>query len=332
MPTLFDGWTDDPADPGRIRANDPRVRTLLNRIAPGEAATDLGGSFSLNLHLMPGNRVLRVHRPFVSRRRLRAEQALRQDLADAGYKVPLPLPVKDRSLLTVGTGSRRRWAELEPFLDTITPEPSMTSYRWLFAQMGAIHRVLATLPPVMPRSLAATWGTPDSLRRWLAVTRFSVASDEVATTMVHQVEALLPAIRQRWIAPNHLPQHLIHGDIRPGNIVRDRKSGETVLFDTGFADVRPRIWDIAYALGFMDLALNAANAEGIRADNWQDLLGIYEEHRGERLTPEEYVVLPAMAAIALTHTIAHAGYMADPSMVVRHERAFLQAAIHLLEA
>lgn len=330
MPTLYDLWTNDAADPGRMRADDPRMCALLARIAPGEAAFDLGGAFSLNLHLTPSNRVLRVHRPFVSLRRLLAEQALRHHLAGAGIVTSLPLCVNGRTVFTVGTGSWRRLAEVEPYLDTVTPEPTIASYRWLFTQLGTIHRILAEMPSVFPRSLAATWGTPASLRRWLDVTTVAVTSDEAATAMVRQAAALLRAIRERWVAPNRLPQQLIHGDVRLGNIVRDRATGETVLFDTGFADVRPRIWDVAYALGFMDLALNAGG-ENHQPDSWQELLAVYEESRGALMTPEEHCVVPAMAATALLHTIVHAGYMADPAAAVRNEEAFLRTASHLLE-
>lgn len=332
MPTLSAGWTDNPQDPGRIRADDPRVLALLARTAPDHSVTDLGGSFSLNLHLMPGNHVLRVHRPFVTRRRLMAEQTLRKRLTVAGITVPLPISVNDRTLLVIGKGHQRRLAELEPFIDTVTPESTVASYRWLFGQLGSIHRVLVTLPAAMPRSLAATWGTPESIRRWLTVTKPAVAADVAATALVGQAASLLPAIRRRWVAPRRLPQHQIHGDVRLGNIVRDRMTEGMVLFDTGFADVRPRVWDLAYALGFMELALNAAGGGGHHDALWPELLAIYEECRGESLTPEEHDVIPAMAAIALLHTLFHAGYMAEPATVVRNEEAFLHAAIHLLEA
>ena len=73
-------FTHDPTKPGRLSADDPEVQRLVQRIAAGSRATDLGGWVSLNLHLEPAGLVLRVHQPFVSRRRVRVVQRLRDRL------------------------------------------------------------------------------------------------------------------------------------------------------------------------------------------------------------------------------------------------------------
>ncbi|MGC4108178.1 MAG: phosphotransferase [Thermomicrobiales bacterium] len=327
MLSLRTGWTDDPNDPGRLAPDDDRVHALIDRIAPGETAIDIGGSFSLNLHLTPSNRVLRIHRRFVSRTRLLAEQALRRNMAMAGIRTPIALSIDGHTIIRTGTGSRRRLAELEPFIAAETPEPTAATYLWLFHELGHVHTVLATFPTTMPRSLAATWGTPSSMRRWFEVTRGAVAGDAAAQAIVDTAQALLPNIRHGWITPRLLPHHhLIHGDFRPGNAVQASGGGNLVVFDTGFADVRPRVWDIAYALGFMQLALGPTSDETTRAT----MIATYEEISDAPLSDAERAVIPSMSAIALLHTIAHAGFMADPAAVARSQEPFVQAAARII--
>lgn len=82
----------------------------------------------------------------------------------------------------------------------------------------------------------------------------------------------------------------------------------------------------------MELALDESAGASDRVGLWPELLDIYEDQRGDHLIPEERSILPAMAAIALLHTLAHAGYMAEPAMVVREEAAFLRTATRLLDA
>lgn len=60
-------WTDDPANPGRLTSADADVRRLVEEVSPFDAARDLGGVMSLNVHLPAAGLVLRAHQPFVSR-------------------------------------------------------------------------------------------------------------------------------------------------------------------------------------------------------------------------------------------------------------------------
>lgn len=53
-------WREDPTDPGRPALSSPDVQRLVAAIAPGALATDLGGTFSLNVGLAPAGLVLRV--------------------------------------------------------------------------------------------------------------------------------------------------------------------------------------------------------------------------------------------------------------------------------
>ncbi|MDP9350969.1 MAG: hypothetical protein M3P51_05450, partial [Chloroflexota bacterium] len=89
-------WRQDPSDPDRPFLSNPDVQRLILEIAPDSRATDLGGTFSLNVGLSPAGLVLRVHQPFVSRRRLLAVQQVRRLLADRRLIVPVPLPWRGR--------------------------------------------------------------------------------------------------------------------------------------------------------------------------------------------------------------------------------------------
>ena len=326
MPPLRAWWTGDPHDPGRLPIDDPRVQDLLDRVAPDETVEDLGGAFSLNLHLSPSARVLRIHRPMISRTRLQAEHDLRTMLSAQGIAIPCPLPAAGSTILATGTGKRRRLAELEPFVATIEPEPGIASYGWLFDALGTLHRALALVPPVMPRAVVATWGTPRVLQRWLSVTANAVSSDPAAHEVVAASQALMPAIRRGWVEPETLPQQIVHGDFRLGNAVQSATDRSLVVFDVGFAAIRPRIWDVAYALGFMHLALGHA-CDRTQTDA---MIVLYERACGLPLSANERRTIPAMAAIALLHTIAHAGFMANPIEVVHSQQAFVQAAARFL--
>src|SRR5687767_4628664 len=93
-PRLIARWTDDPADPGRLPPTWPSVQRLVEQIAPGARATDLGGVMSLNVGLAsPGSAentlVLRVHQGHVTKPRLLAVQEVRRRLAAAGLLTPV---------------------------------------------------------------------------------------------------------------------------------------------------------------------------------------------------------------------------------------------------
>jgi hypothetical protein len=89
-PRLLEWWMDDPSNPGRMLLNDPDVQKLITEISPKSKANDHGGFMSLNVRMELADLVLRIHQPFVSRRRLLAIQELRRRCADQGLLVPIP--------------------------------------------------------------------------------------------------------------------------------------------------------------------------------------------------------------------------------------------------
>src|SRR5260370_39909209 len=65
----------------RARADDPAVSALIDRVARGAGWADIGGAFNLNLRIdAEPPVVLRVHRPWVSRGRVKGMRRLRERL------------------------------------------------------------------------------------------------------------------------------------------------------------------------------------------------------------------------------------------------------------
>lgn len=186
-------FTYNPADPGRVAPTDPCVVALVDRLAPGSRVRDLGGDVSLNLLLEPADLVLRVHQPFVSRRRVFAVQHLRQRLDAKGLIVPLPVPWEDSPVLHC----RQRYAELERRLRHERRTPSMATYRWLFEAVGALHQALASLRLPVPRPVIATYTPPSTLRRWLAALDPAVGDDPESLETVGLLQRILGQVRRR---------------------------------------------------------------------------------------------------------------------------------------
>lgn len=311
-------WTDHPNDPQRPDLAHPDVRALLQRIAPGATVRDLGGNMSLNVHLPATDRVLRVHRPWNATRRIQGEQRLRMALIDSGWSTPRPLPIDGQTVVRCGS----RLAELETYLSGERPPATTATYRWLFGEMGHLHRDLARLDPSLPPSLAATWAPPGSLRRWLAVTGPALAVTPDGAEAAARLQDVARHVRRCWIPPRALPRQVIHGDFRPGNVVVDA-SGRTVVYDWGFANVQPRVHDLAYAAAFMVLALGGPPVDRSLLG---DLVTWYEDARGETLLSAERAMLPVDAAAVMVYALAHAGYMADPPTALPLFLPFLAVA------
>jgi Ser/Thr protein kinase RdoA (MazF antagonist) len=325
---LLERWGDDFADPYRPTAESADVQRLAAAMAPGARLTDLGGTMSLNARLEPGGLVLRVHQPFIARRRLLAVQAVRRRLAEQGLTVPVPVARRGATLFRCG----RRWAELERYLPNEKPAPTPEAYAWLFRAMGDLHRALATIDLRVPRPLIATYGPPGSLRRWLPVAEAAVRANPEAAAVARWVRDLVGRLRRQWPPATGLPTQLVHGDIRLGNVCR-APDGGTIYLDFGFLAVRPRIHELAYSLAYMVLALGGCAAPGRFA--WSmvpRLVADYEAAAQVRLTPAERRALaPCAAAVPLYHA-AIAGFTVDPAkqLLGGHQIPFLRLAEWLL--
>jgi Ser/Thr protein kinase RdoA (MazF antagonist) len=296
-PRLLEWWTDDPADPDRMTLDEPGVQQLVAAISPESQVTDLGGVMSLNVRLDAAGLVLRVHQPFVSRQRLLALHHVRRSLASRGL---------------------------------VVPAPTLDSYAWMFGAMGALHRALARFDLAVPRPLVATYAPPGSLRRWLPVTERAVQGDPEAARVAWLLHSLVRQLRRQWLPARELPMHLIHGDVRLSNVCRTVE-GRTVYFDLGFLAWRPRIYELAYALAFMLLALSGHR--GPESFAWNSVPRLVEEYEAAadvRLTLEEKRALAPYTASVPLYAAALDGFTGDPVEKLRSRLPFLHLSAWLL--
>jgi len=326
-PRLARWFGDDPSDPGRMSLHNPAVRRLATAIAPGSQPTDLGGVMSLNIGLEPAGLVLRVHQRFVSRGRLLAVGEVRRRLDRAGLVVPVPVSWRGTTVFHCAT----RWAELEKHVPHQRLAPSIESYHWLFEALGTLHRALSPIALAVPRPVVATHATPDTLRRWLAVTAAAVAANAEAAAIAGLCRELVSRLTRQWVPGRLLPAQLVHGDFRLSNAGR-RPDGATVYLDFGFLAHRPRVHDLAYALAFMLLALGGNQASD--DTGWEsvgELIERYQAAAGQRLTPLERAALASYAAAVPLYHAAIAGFAGDPGAQLWAKLPFVRIAERLLE-
>jgi Ser/Thr protein kinase RdoA (MazF antagonist) len=286
-------------DDDHPQLTDPDVQHLLADIAPNQHVSDLGGAFSLNLHLQAEGLVLRVHAGDVSRRRLTAQQALRVQLAACDLRVGAPIPWHGSTVIRCD----RRWAELEPFIPHEMLPFAIASYPWLFRALGELHCALDGSDLVLPRPAFSTYGPPGTLLRWLRLTEDAVDADPEARAVAHQLRPMLRQLSRQWVPAGKLPIRIIHGDGKLRNIVR-ATTGETVYLDFGFAAMRPRVHELGYALTRMLLSLGVGDTPDAPSRfGWEcvpSLIAAYEEAAGVVLTAGEWRALaPAIAATCL---------------------------------
>lgn len=275
------------------------VQHLLAEIAPDLEVRDLGGAFSLNLHIREQDLVMRVHAGDVSRRRLAALQVLRQQLAAQGLRVGEPIPWRGSTLIQCGG----RWAELEPFIPHEMLPFTLASYPWLFRSLGELHRALERCDVSVPRPAFSTYGPPGTLLRWLRMTEVTVRNDPEADEVVRRLRPMLMSLHRQWIPARELPVRIVHGDGKLRNIVRSM-TGKTVYLDFGFAAFRPRVHELGYALVRMTLSLGAGETPDAPSQfMWEcipSLIATYEEAGGSALTEREWqALIPSMVATCL---------------------------------
>lgn len=306
-------WKEDPSDPDRPTLDNPAVRRLVAEIAPGSTATDLGGAFSLNVRLEPAGLVLRVHQPFMTRRRLTAQQEVRQRLAKLGLIVPVPLAWRGSTLLRCGG----RWAELEEYIQHEMPAPTIDSYLWLYGAMGELHRALDATDVRVPRPFFVPYGPPGTLMRWLPVLESAVRDDPEAVEIARHLRRLIGRLRSQWTPARELPVRLVHGDVKLRNVAR-RADGGTVYLDFGFMAHRPRVHELGYSLARMLLTMGVGQDPG--SFTWEKvsrLVTEYEAAARAHLTPVEWQAwAPYTASVAL-YQAAASGFLPDPAATLR---------------
>ncbi|HEY3606481.1 MAG TPA: phosphotransferase [Pseudonocardiaceae bacterium] len=275
--------------PGRPTVADPGVGELVARLAPGTGLVDLGGSDSLNLLLDDLGIVLRVNKPFVSRRHILADQELRRYLAARGIGVAAPVVRHGVSVFRCGV----YWAQLEEYVPDLTPATGTA----LFVAIGELHRAMSAYTRPRPRPQIRTCVSPRTLRRWLNLNHAAGRADTAE---------LIGMLRRQWVPSNILPTHLIHYDAHPDNI---RQTANTPCYlDLGGAAPGPRIHDIAYALAYT--LFDYQETADLVTFPWPEVpnfLKAYEKNAGS-LTDEEHTALaPYTAAVPIYYTVCDWG-------------------------
>jgi len=147
---------------------------------------------------------------------------------------------------------------------------------------------------------------------------------------VHQPFVSRRRLRMRWVPAARLPQHLVHGDMRLGNVCRSAE-GETVYLDFGFLATRPRVHGLGYALAFMVRAFEARGEPGGFA--WESVPELIEEYVRETrspLTDLEREALPLFTAAVPLYFCAIAGFSPHPAKQLRTSLPFLSLSESLL--
>ena len=293
-------------------------------------ATDIGGTYSLNAKVSTarGEYVVRVHRPWVTPRRLLDVQGVRRVLAHARF--PVAPPLADRWGETTGDFEGRLF-EVEPFVAHDSTADSWDRYAVALGVLGGLHGLLGenfakqTLLP--PR--VSNYGTPDLLLEWLQHVERLIEHDGAAITearsICHRARELLEAIQQWWIETGrHLPRHYTHGDYGGGNVLF-RKGHVVAVLDFDFLDFRERIFDVAYTLYWMLVRL--ARIEAPEEMPWhrvREMLDVYSSMKALPITRAEIEALPIQMARVPLYWVAEARYLPDPITTIHKLAASVQ--------
>jgi len=310
VPSLRDAYAPEgPDGPDLILADHPAVVEAIEQIATGTAVEQLGGTMSRNLHLRDPGLVLRIHQPFVSRRRVVAERRLKRATVIAGVGAAEPVAHGRRETFTIAG----RVAEVERYAPHTKPAATWQSYRWLYEVIGRLHQTWATVDDLrLPRPLVATYGPPATVRRYLLSLRGRLAPGP-GKAELERVTALVQRLGRRWIPAGQLPSQLVHGDARLGNLSL-RPDGSALVLDLGFTAVRPRVHDLAYAMAWIMLRPDDSGLEaGFAVDEARRVIDSYEVANGHELSVLERTAFDQYLAAVPLYLSAMAAFMGDPS-------------------
>jgi Ser/Thr protein kinase RdoA (MazF antagonist) len=276
-------------DPARSAVPDPVLSDeLLDFVArrygfEADAPRDLGGSFNLNV--LVDRYVVRVYGPWVSEQRLRTVQRTRRTLAAKGVPIPELVPAVDGSSLC---GFGGYVLEVERFVSgerMATWEQLAVGVRTL----GRLHTLMLEVdidvPPAianhLPQELAvsATAEAVGLIRSW-----GPTEQEERYAEIAEELADLLPVFE--------LPSQPVHGDFWDNNVLF-RDGAVVAVLDFDFADVRPRVDDLALSLGYL-------LQTGHSPTEVRDLVDAYDAASAVPLSTDERRALPfAMARMAL---------------------------------
>jgi Ser/Thr protein kinase RdoA (MazF antagonist) len=304
------------------------VQDVLGQLGVAAAPADLGGTMSLNLHLEELGLVLRIHGRFEQESRIRALRDLRRCLDDHGLTVGVPKPLLGADVVRVGG----RIAEVETFVEAKKPPPAWDSYVWMYDAIGRLHKTIneSAAGLEIPVPEVATFATPAELRAWMETTQAAVGADDHASAIAGQVRNMLDPLERQWTLVERLPDQLVHGDVRLGNVAH-ADSG-VAYFDFGFSARRPRIHELAYSLFWIVLKPDdSGRAEDFEWSRVDELFEAYEDAAQTKISPRERrAVAPLLAAIPM-YFAAIASYTPDPTDRIKQEVRSLEIARWVLD-
>ena len=306
--TGIEASTSPPALPRwfgpRASPDDPAVSALIASVARGTGWADIGDGFNLNVLIdAEPPVVLRVHRTWVRRGRVAGLRRLRERLHGTQVRVAQPIPSPDGDLLRVTD----RWAELEEFIDHVSPPAHEHSYIRLFEELGHIHSALKAVWEPSPPEPLDDHRTLGQLRYSISFTRRKLGprSEPIVRRMRH-LTGELSKLRKGL----ELPFAPIHGDYKLGN-TGELLDGSWATFDLDFARVRERLYDVAASLNHVAQGGPDGVGQPVEALEPQRLLDAYESKAPEPLTADEHRWLPGALALIPLHWAATAGLVGD---------------------
>lgn len=283
--------------------NAPNFSALLTNwpIEPPFVLTSLAGGTNNHTYLVKteektSSYVLRLMSGTVNLSHVRYEAALLEALQRTSlpFQLPSPRPTHrgDYFVLVEQEQAEPLIATLTPFLAGSIPERNILTVTKVGTALAQLDAALATIPvaslPARAEEGSFLYGDlfhchpliPDP---FIAIERL------LAPEQAQPLSAILRQTQHDWerLTAQNLPQHLVHRDCGPGNVLME--NGQvTAMLDFEFADVDRRLFDLCVALSWWPVRLMGTGQE------WPliDALGqAYTAHYP--LTEEELLALPS---------------------------------------
>jgi hypothetical protein len=230
-----------------LKASSWRARVLRalefvgSNLVNGEPV-DLGGSTNLNLLVVGEDPyVIRVYRPWTTKRRILGLREVRRRLGSIGVQVPVPTVGSHGDVFRIAGC----WSETEQYLPHVPM--SVEQYPRSFAALGKLHRGMRQCwDGSIPDPRFPNYGSASQLLKWLQASTASVQGDASACNLAVRVASAIRQLGELEEEVQSLPRLPVHGDytlVNIGFVTND----ETAYFDFDVAGVRPRLHDVAYA-------------------------------------------------------------------------------------
>jgi homoserine kinase type II len=249
--------------------------------------------------------ILRLHQNSDAPR-LRYEVTITQALQEAGlsFAVPSPLPTLSGEMyLPLSTETGEMLATLWPLLPGDHPQRQNLRQAYAAGQaLAELHAALERMPsPHIPDAIAPTpYGDLERCHPYVPDPMAACQALPVEAKRKRRLCGLFEALGARIPALYQtLPQHLIHGDYAPSNILMlgERVSG---VLDFEVSTVDLRMLDLAVAFSWWPVALLGTGAE------WAIIKALGRGYTSRSpLTPAEVEALPDLLRLRAIAAFIH---------------------------